>query len=192
MEQIQIVALVASIVSLAFAAYLTSNVLGKDAGSDQIRFIGKAIQEGAMAFLSREYRLLAIFVVVMAVILAAFIDFDLTERVGRDAIKWGGIQVPGTAIAYLVGAIGSGLAGFIGMSIAVRANTRTTVQAMQGLNPALRVAFNSGAVMGMSVVGLALMGVTLMFVVFNDSATIVAGFGFGASGHEPHFHNWGT
>ena len=176
MEQIQIVALVASLVSLAFAAYLTSNVLKKDEGSDQIRFIGKAIQEGAMAFLSREYRLLAIFVVVMAVILAAFIDFDVTGRVGNDSAS-----VPGTAIAYLVGAIGSALAGFIGMSIAVRANTRTTVQAIQGLNPALRVAFNSGAVMGLSVVGLALLGVTLMFVVFNNDATIVAGFGFGAS-----------
>jgi len=176
MEQIQIVALVASIVSLAFAAYLTSNVLKKDEGSDQIRFIGKAIQEGAMAFLSREYRLLAIFVVVMAVILAAFIDFDVTGRVGNESAS-----VPGTAIAYLVGAIGSALAGFIGMSIAVRANTRTTVQAIQGLNPALRVAFNSGAVMGLSVVGLALLGVTLMFVVFNNDATIVAGFGFGAS-----------
>ncbi|MDC0035434.1 sodium-translocating pyrophosphatase [Chloroflexi bacterium] len=176
MEQIQIVALIASIVSLAFAAYLTSNVIRKDAGNDQIRFIGKAIQEGAMAFLSREYRLLAIFVVVMAVILAAFIDFDVTGRVGSESTS-----VPGTAIAYLVGAIGSGLAGFIGMSIAVRANTRTTVQAIQGLNPALRVAFNSGAVMGLSVVGLALMGVTLMFVVFNNDATIVAGFGFGAS-----------
>ena len=143
---------------------------------DRIRFIGKAIQEGAMAFLSREYRLLAIFVVVMAVILAAFIDFDVTGRVGSDSTS-----LPGTAIAYLVGAIGSGLAGFIGMSIAVRANTRTTVQAIQGLNPALRVAFNSGAVMGLSVVGLALLGVTLMFVVFNNDATIVAGFGFGAS-----------
>ena len=129
-----------------------------------------------MAFLSREYRLLAIFVVVMAVILAAFIDFDVTGRVGNDSAS-----VPGTAIAYLVGAIGSALAGFIGMSIAVRANTRTTVQAIQGLNPALRVAFNSGAVMGLSVVGLALLGVTLMFVVFNNDATIVAGFGFGAS-----------
>ena len=63
----------------------------------------------------------------------------------------------------------------------MRANTRTTVQAIQGLNPALRVAFNSGAVMGLSVVGLALLGVTLMFVVFNNDATIVAGFGFGAS-----------
>ena len=176
METIQIVSIVASLVALAFAAFLASAVLKKDAGDEQIRFIGRAIQEGATAFLSREYRLLAIFVVVMTVILAVFIDFDILGKVGSSSRS----SVPGTAIAYLVGAVGSGLAGFIGMSIAVRANTRTTVQAMQGLNPALRVAFNSGAVMGASVVGIALLGVTLMFIAFGD-ASIVAGFGFGAS-----------
>ena len=176
METIQIVSIVASLVALAFAAFLASAVLKKDAGDEQIRFIGRAIQEGATAFLSREYRLLAIFVVVMTVILAVFIDFDILGKVGSSSAS----SVPGTAIAYLVGAVGSGLAGFIGMSIAVRANTRTTVQAMQGLNPALRVAFNSGAVMGTSVVGIALLGVTLMFIAFAD-ASIVAGFGFGAS-----------
>ena len=176
METIQIVSIVASLVALIFAAFLASAVLKKDAGDEQIRFIGRAIQEGATAFLSREYRLLAIFVVVMTVILAVFIDFDILGKVGSSSRS----SVPGTAIAYLVGAVGSGLAGFIGMSIAVRANTRTTVQAMQGLNPALRVAFNSGAVMGASVVGIALLGVTLMFIAFAD-ASIVAGFGFGAS-----------
>ncbi len=178
MELIQIVAIAASLVSLAFAAFLAYKVVGKDEGSDQIQFIGKAIQDGAMAFLSREYRLLAIFVAIMAVILAVFVDLDVTGRIDKQSTS----SIPvGTAIAYLVGAFGSGLAGFIGMSIAVRANTRTTVQAMQGLNPALRVAFNSGAVMGMSVVGLALIGVTLMLIVFSNDASIVAGFGFGAS-----------
>ena len=176
METIQIVSIVASVVALIFAAFLASTVLRKDAGNEQIRFIGQAIQEGATAFLSQEYRLLAIFVVVMTAILAVFIDFDILGKVGSASAS----SVPGTAIAYLVGAVGSGLAGFIGMSIAVRANTRTTVQAMQGLNPALRVAFNSGAVMGASVVGIALLGVTLMFIAFGD-ASIVAGFGFGAS-----------
>ena len=177
METIQIVAIAASVIALLFAGFLTSVVLKKDSGSDRIRFIGDAIQKGAMAFLSREYRLLAIFVVVMAIILGAFVDFDILGRIGRETND----GVPGTAIAYLVGAFGSGLAGFIGMSIAVRANTRTTVQAMEGLDPALRVAFNSGAVMGLSVVGLALLGVTLMFVAFNNDASVVAGFGFGAS-----------
>ena len=177
METIQIVAIAASVIALLFAGFLTSVVLKKDSGSDRIRFIGDAIQKGAMAFLSREYRLLAIFVVVMAIILGVFVDFDILGRIGHETND----GVPGTAIAYLVGALGSGLAGFIGMSIAVRANTRTTVQAMEGLDPALRVAFNSGAVMGLSVVGLALLGVTLMFVAFNNDASVVAGFGFGAS-----------
>ena len=176
METIEIVAIAASIISLLFAAFLTSTVVKKDGGDEKIRFIGNAIQKGAMAFLSREYRLLGIFVVVMAIILAVFIDFDVLDRLTGESDG-----VPGTAIAYLVGAVGSSLAGFIGMSIAVRANTRTTVQAMEGLNPALRVAFNSGAVMGLSVVGLALLGVTLMLFVFNNDTSIVAGFGFGAS-----------
>ena len=176
METIQIIAVVASFIALAFAALLTSMVLKKDGGNDQIRFIGDAIQKGAMAFLSREYRLLAVFVVVMAIIIGVFIDMDVLDRMdGKESSS-----VPGTAIAYLIGAIGSGLAGFIGMSIAVRANTRTTVQAMEGLNSALRVAFNSGAVMGASVVGIALLGVTMMFVAFGDYS-VVAGFGFGAS-----------
>ncbi|MBA26298.1 MAG: sodium-translocating pyrophosphatase, partial [Chloroflexi bacterium] len=76
METIQIVAIAASVIALLFAGFLTSVVLKKDSGSDRIRFIGDAIQKGAMAFLSREYRLLAIFVVVMAIILGVFVDFD--------------------------------------------------------------------------------------------------------------------
>ena len=180
MDNIQIIALAASVLSLLFAVFLTRNVLSHDTGNDQVKFIGKAIQNGAMAFLSREYRVLAIFVVVVAVVIAALIDFDLLIRMPDGANDSG---IPQTAIAYLVGAIGSGLAGFIGMSIAVRANTRTAVAAQSkenGLNAGLRVAFNSGAVMGVSVVGIALLGVTLMFVAFTD-ASIVAGFGFGAS-----------
>ncbi len=180
MDNIQIIALAASVLSLLFAVFLTRNVLSHDTGNDQVKFIGKAIQNGAMAFLSREYRVLAIFVVVVAVVIAALIDFDLLSRMPDGANDSG---IPQTAIAYLVGAIGSGLAGFIGMSIAVRANTRTAVAAQSkenGLNAGLRVAFNSGAVMGVSVVGIALLGVTLMFVAFTD-ASIVAGFGFGAS-----------
>ena len=180
MDNIQIIALAASLLSLLFAVFLTRNVLSHDTGNDQVKFIGKAIQNGAMAFLSREYRVLAIFVLVVAVVIAALIDFDLLGRMPNGATDSG---IPQTAIAYLVGAVGSGLAGFIGMSIAVRANTRTAVAAQNkenGLNAGLRVAFNSGAVMGVSVVGIALLGVTLMFVAFTD-ASIVAGFGFGAS-----------
>jgi K(+)-stimulated pyrophosphate-energized sodium pump len=174
-----IIAIAAGIVGLIFALILTINIMRQDGGSEQVQFIGKAIQQGAMAFLAREYTLLGGFVIIMAIILAVLIDFDVTGKlaaVGREPNS----PIPSTAIAYLVGAIGSGLAGFIGMSIAVRANTRTTVKAMEGLNPALRVAFNSGTVMGVTVVGIGLIGVTLMYVIFQD-ISIVAGFGFGAS-----------
>ncbi|MQF67511.1 sodium-translocating pyrophosphatase, partial [SAR202 cluster bacterium AD-802-F09_MRT_200m] len=88
--------------------------------------------------------------------------------------------VPETAIAYLAGAICSATAGFIGMSVAVRANVRTAAAAMHGLNPALRIAFSSGAVMGATVVGIGLLGVTILYVIFQD-ASVVAGFGMGAS-----------
>ena len=165
----------AGVIALAFAAYLSWKVMQSDEGSEQVRFIGNAIREGAMAFLSREYRLLAVFVVIVFVILWVFIDLDVLNKVEGD-----GEAIPGTAISYLVGAIGSALTGFIGMSIAVRANTRTTVQAQTGLNPALRVAFNSGTVMGVSVVGIGLIGITVVYLIFQD-ITLVAGFGFGAS-----------
>ena len=164
----------AGAVALGFALIQTLNVLRQDQGNEKIQFIGRAIQEGAMAFLSLEYRLLALFVVLMAAILAIFIDYDVLDRVGTDR------DLPSTAIAYLAGAAGSALAGFIGMSIAVRANTRTTVKAMTGLNGALRVAFNSGTVMGVSVVGIGLIGVTAVYWAFED-ISIVAGFAFGAS-----------
>ena len=167
-------AIASGIVALGFALFLTLMLLREDEGDETIRFIGKAIQDGSMAFLSREYRMLALFVVLIFVILAVFIDYDVLDKTGTDR------SVPSTAISYLVGAIGSALAGFIGMSIAVRANTRTTVKAMQGLNPALRVAFSSGAVMGISVVGIGLIGITVLWWIFQD-ANIVAGFGFGAS-----------
>ncbi len=169
-----IVAFVAAAIGLVFALLLALNILKQDKGNETVQFIGRAIQEGAMAFLSREYRLLAIFVVIVFVVLAALIDYDLLGRIGDSR------TVPATAIAYLVGAIGSGLAGFIGMSIAIRANSRTVVKAQQGLNAALRVAFNSGAVMGVSVVSIGLIGMTAIYLIFKD-VNIVAGFGFGAS-----------
>ena len=168
------IALGAGVVGLVFALALTLNILRQDKGSETVQFIGRAIQEGAVAFLSQEYRFLAIFVVAVVVILAVFIDYDVLDKVGSDR------SIPSTAIAYLAGAIGSALAGFIGMSIAVRANTRTVVKAQQGLNPALRVAFSSGAVMGTTVVGIGIIGVTAMYWIFKDFS-IVAGFGFGAS-----------
>ena len=171
-----ILAFAAAAIGLVFALLLALNILKQDKGNETVQFIGRAIQEGAMAFLSREYRLLAIFVVIIFAVLAALIDYDLLGRIDTHD----GRTVPATAIAYLVGAIGSGLAGFIGMSIAIRANSRTVVKAQQGLNAALQVAFNSGAVMGVSVVSIGLIGMTAIYLLFRD-VSIVAGFGFGAS-----------
>ena len=134
-----------------------------------MRAIGDAIREGAGTFLRREYLILAPFVIVVAVGLWILIDWWTEDR-----------TVPETAIAYLAGAICSATAGFIGMSVAVRANVRTAAAAMHGLNPALRIAFSSGAVMGATVVGIGLLGVTILYVIFQD-ASVVAGFGMGAS-----------
>ena len=160
MENIYI-AIATGALALLFALALARLVLKEDQGTDTMKEIGKAIQEGASAFLGREYRTLAIFVVIVAVVLGLFID-------------------PETAVAYVVGAICSAGTGYIGMSIAVRANTRTASAAMRGLNPGLRVAFNSGAVMGTTVVGISIIGLSILYLVFQD-ITMVAGFGFGAS-----------
>ena len=168
MENI-LIAIGAGVLALVFAAWLASRVLKEDQGTDTMKEIGKAIQEGANAFLTREYRTLAIFVVLVTVILAVFIDIMQMER-----------SVPETAIAYIIGAICSAGTGYIGMNIATRANTRTAAAAMRGLNPGLRVAFSSGAVMGTTVVGISIIGVSALYLIFQD-ITVVAGFGFGAS-----------
>ena len=168
-----IVALAAGAVALVFAAFTAMRVLNAEAGNDLMRSIGDAIREGAGAFLRREYMSLLPFVVVVTVVLGVLdytiFDHDLPV-----------LPVPATAISYLVGAICSGTAGFIGMSVAVRANVRTAAAAMRGLNPALRVAFSSGTVMGVTVVGIGLLGVSILYVIFQN-ISVVAGFGFGAS-----------
>ncbi len=137
-----------------------------------------------MAFIRREYMILAVFVAVVAALLALLIDFNVTDNAtikGLNATVHDRLGAgPWTATTYILGALGSATAGFIGMSIAVRGNTRTAAAAMKGLDPALRVAFNTGTVMGLTVVGIGLLGITSLWVVFQD-ATIVAGFAFGAS-----------
>ena len=175
MDSIIATALIAGVLALLFALYLAVRLIRQDAGNETVREIGKAIQEGAMAFLGREYRFLLIFVAVVFVILWLFIDADLLDKIpGEDR------TIPKTAIAYLAGAIGSGLTGFIGMYIAVQANVRTATSAIRGLNPALRIAFSSGSVMGITVVGVGILGVTILWWIFQD-ISIVAAFGFGAS-----------
>jgi len=164
-----IVALAAGGAALLFAAFTAIRVLRADPGNQRMRAIGDAIREGSGTFLRREYMVLAPFVIVVAAGLWALIDWWTLDN-----------TVPETAIAYLVGTVCSATAGFIGMSVAVRANVRTAAAAMHGLNPALRIAFSSGSVMGITVVGIGLLGVTILYMIFQD-ITVVAGFGFGAS-----------
>ena len=177
------IAIGAGVLALLVAAFLFRVVINQPAGGHAVQEIGALIQEGAMAFLRREYTILAGFVVLIFIVLAVLIDFNVTgnstiERLIAD----GNVSVTGpwTAVAYLAGAIGSALAGYIGMSIAVRGNTRTATAAETGLNPALRIAFNSGAVMGMTVVGIGIIGVTALWLIFGNP-NVIAGFGFGAS-----------
>ena len=164
-----VVAAVIGGVALAFAGILAVRVLRADPGNNRMIAIGVAIKEGSVAFLRREYIALVPFVLAVAVALWLLVD-----RYTGDS--W----IPRTAIAYLVGTVCSATAGFIGMNVAIRANVRTTAAAMRGLNPALRIAFSSGAVMGMTVVGVGLLGVTILYVIFQDIDYVI-GFGFGAS-----------
>ena len=165
-----IVALAAGVLALIFAGFTAMRVLRAEPGNDLMRSIGDSIREGAGAFLRREYMTLLPFVIVVTVVLGV-LDYTIFDH---------DLAVPATAISYLAGTICSGAAGYIGMNVAVRANVRTAAAAMRGLNPALRVAFSSGTVMGVTVVGIGLLGVTILYLVFQN-ISVVAGFGFGAS-----------
>ena len=178
-----VLGLISGGVALVTAAFLAWLVLRNDEGNDTVREIAELIREGSAAFLRREYTILAIFVVVIFVVLLLFIDLNvLNESKIKEINAIGRVeeQGPWTALSYLAGAVGSALAGFIGMNIAVRGNSRTATAAQRGLNPALRIAFNSGAVMGMTVVGIGLIGVTALWWIFQNP-NVVAGFAFGAS-----------
>ncbi len=155
--------LAAGVLALAFAGYLARFILSHDAGSDKIKEIGAAIQEGSSAFLRDEFRALAIVTIVIAVIFGAALE-----------------PRPWVGLAYLVGTITSALAGYLGMSIAVRANSRTATAAISSWSGALRIAFSGGAVMGFCVVGLGLLGLAFIVILFDDSH-VWLGYAVGAS-----------
>jgi K(+)-stimulated pyrophosphate-energized sodium pump len=162
--------ILAALIALLVAMILTRRVLAADPGSPEMQKISDATRRGAKAYLKRQYVAIMYFMFVMILV--------ITYLIG-----------PRTTVAFALGAGLSALAGFIGMNIATRANVRTTEAARQGLNKGLKVAFSSGAVMGMSVVGLGLLGLLIMYLfyslVLNDNlgtiVTAIAGFGLGAS-----------
>ncbi|MEC8440362.1 MAG: sodium-translocating pyrophosphatase [Chloroflexota bacterium] len=172
-----LVSISSAIIGLIVASYFFWNVVKRKVKNQELSEIAGLIQEGSAAFLKREYAILSIFVISMFAILWVVVDGDIFNKFNSSDTDW---SKPWTSVAYLVGAIGSSVAGIVGMNIAVRGNSRTAEAAEEGLNKALRVAFNTGSVMGLTVVGVGLLGVTIMWVLF-ESPSIIAGFGFGAS-----------
>jgi K(+)-stimulated pyrophosphate-energized sodium pump len=178
-----LLAIAAGVVGLVTAGLLAMRVLKQPEGNEEVREIGELIKIGSAAFLKKEYSILAVFVLIIFVILAVFIDYNVLDNAKITELGSGGAITadgPWTAIAYIFGAIGSALAGFIGMSIAVRGNTRTATAAQTGLNKALQVAFRTGSVMGLTVVGIGIIGVSALWIIF-ENPNVIAGFGFGAS-----------
>ncbi len=155
------IAPVCGIIGLIFAFYLIGKVNARPQGTEKMKELSEAVQEGASAFLRREYTNLAVFVAVVFVIIFILISL-------------------GTAISFLVGALFSGTAGFIGMNVATRANARTANDARTSLNAALKTAFSGGSVMGLSVVGLGILGLGILFLIYRQP-DIVNGFALGAS-----------
>ncbi len=153
--------LAVSILTLVFVAFLARWISRKNPGDKKMQEIAKAIHDGAMAFLFREYRILGIFVIIVFILLTIFIGWK-------------------TALSFVAGAVCSALAGFIGMRIATKANVRTTQGAKKSMSEALRIAFGSGAVMGLTVVSIGLFGIVILYLLFRNPE-IIFGFGFGAS-----------
>ncbi|HEV2035524.1 MAG TPA: sodium/proton-translocating pyrophosphatase, partial [Candidatus Dormibacteraeota bacterium] len=154
-------AVAGGVAAVVFAIILIGLVLRMPPGNARMREIAAAIQEGASAYLNRQYTVIAIIGVVIAVVIGV-------------AINWR------TAALYIVGAVLSASAGYVGMNIAVRSNLRTAEAARGGLNQALQVAFRGGSVTGFMVVGLGLLGVAAAYYVFKDPEALV-GLAFGAS-----------
>ena len=161
------ICVIVGLVGAGVVAFFVRYVLGQDAGSEKVQEVSRAIREGAMAFIGREYRTLAIAVVVIAIILAVV-----------PALGWR------MSVAFLFGAVCSMGAGYAGMSVAVRANGRTCAAAQKGLNQGLRVAFRSGAVMGLTVVSIGILGLSILYFAWHDYSNflfIIPAYGTGAS-----------
>jgi len=165
---------VMGIVALVYSFWKTGWIGKQDEGSEKMKAIGQHISDGAMAFLKAEYRVLAIFITAVAVLLAI-----ANSGEGKSSL---------VAVSFIVGALTSGLAGFLGMRVATKANYRTAQAARSGLAKALNVAFAGGSVMGLSVVGLGVIGLGGLFLVYrelfpdlNMVMSVLSGFSLGAS-----------
>jgi K(+)-stimulated pyrophosphate-energized sodium pump len=179
--------LVISLLSLGFAGWLTSYVLKKDTGTPQMRFISDAIKEGAEAFLRRQNRTIAMLSVLFALIIFLLYAF-LRPRSSADPVE--PLPLAGyVTISFILGALSSGIAGYVGMFVSIRANIRTASAARTSLNDALQIAMRGGAVSGLFVVAMSLLGVGGLYLFLNRIVDIppekipflIVGYGFGAS-----------
>jgi K(+)-stimulated pyrophosphate-energized sodium pump len=171
----------AAVLALAVGFFLVRNVLAQDEGSPKMKEIAAAIQEGAWAYLKRQFRTIAVILVPLAIIVfvtsVAIVKPDGTEALSQaEAGLW-------RTVAFILGCVASGLTGYIGMTLATRGNVRTAAAALSNSMPrALTVAFRTGGVAGMFTVGLGLLGATAIIMIFqNSSSVILVGFGFGGS-----------
>ena len=166
---------ITSIIALLYGAYRIKDVISQPAGNAELQSIAKAVSDGAMAYLARQFKVVLPFMIVLAIVIA------LTLGVG-------------IATTFLIGAIFSAIIGYVGMWVAVKANVRTAYAATKGLNPALRDSFGAGTVNGMLVVGLGLLGISLIYMwayfsfasqgadmVAKQATTVLTGYGFGAA-----------
>jgi K(+)-stimulated pyrophosphate-energized sodium pump len=176
-----IISVVTALVALGVGFLLSKGVLRADQGTEKMKEIAAAIQEGAMAYLRRQFKTILVILIPLVVV----VYLTSTEVLAPDGSEALSFVESGLArtIAFIAGGFLSGLTGFIGMSLAVRGNVRTAAAAKSGSLPAaLKVAFRTGGVAGMFTVGLGLLGATLIIMVFqNTSSAILVGFGFGGS-----------
>ncbi len=177
-----LVPIVVGVLSVGFAALLALYVLRKDTGTPAMQKVADAIFKGAMAFLNRQYRTIATLAIFAAILVAVVLAL-LGQ--GSSADKWN--LAWHTAVAFLIGALCSGLSGYIGMYVAVKSNSRTASAATRSLGEALMVSLRGGAVSGFLVVALSLLGVSLVFTAYGGlthpdvAPSLIVGFGFGAS-----------
>ena len=160
------VAAASPLLAIIFSFILQVKIGGKDKGTPEMIKVWKAIRKGSMAFLRTEYLTLLIFVVIVGGAILWFLDWaEVSEKLGEGAVfDFKAAALNGTALCFVVGAFCSALAGFIGMRTATGANVRTAAAARESLGAAFKIAFSSGAVMGMTVVGLGLIGVVALFL----------------------------
>jgi K(+)-stimulated pyrophosphate-energized sodium pump len=161
MNLLNLIAPSGAIIALVFAVILVREIKRQSPGNPKMVDLAEKIKTGASTYLKRQYMTLSVFVIIVAGVL-----FFLIARL--------------TALAFVIGALSSAFAGYTGMMVATTANVRTTQAAKSSLHKALRIAFSSGSVMGLTVVGLGLLGVTLLYTFFGD-ISMLFGFGFGAS-----------